>query len=82
MKIAVSPTSIQNGVSGNSQSCPIAQELISLGFKNVAVGTSEAKVNGRSYPLPSEARVFIKRFDGRGATAVQPFEFDLPIQVG
>ena len=84
MKIKVTQDDINIGTRKSSESCPIAQACMRLGFHpSIGVCRIELHCNetGEDYQMntPAKAVTFIQSFDQLGAEAVAPFEFEIDL---
>ena len=76
MKITIKKEHIRKGERRTPDSCPIALAIKEAGLgKVVYVNWRAAFVDGKEFPLPLEARLFVAGFD-TGET-VFPFSFNL-----
>jgi hypothetical protein len=79
MKIEVTQSDIDNGLSCDSQYCPIALAVRRAGFTNVNVDESVISVgDGRLFEHDNERFDFLIHFDRN--LEVEPFSFDLDIR--
>lgn len=69
----------KHGVSGNSESCPIARAIRRVvdSNKKISVGTTRVNIGVHECPLPLAASNFISQFDGN--LNPKPISFKLPI---
>lgn len=82
MIIRVTQEHILNGNRCNSMSCPIGLAIADAIGEFVIVNgkwVSGYSPDLGTVNLPAQARDFISLYDGAGAEAVRPMEFDLPI---
>jgi hypothetical protein len=84
LRVNVTKLSIEKGVPGEAESCPISLALQRLhGVSSVLVGTSHANFKFKGKPkciaLPDEAVKFIYIFDAHHGRGVAPFKFNLKL---
>lgn len=78
MTITVTQSHIDRGVRKSSCQCPIAQALMSAGFRSPTVHRFGIyHVGPRVIEPPQEARNFMSAFDA--GTPVQPFSFEVSL---
>lgn len=81
MKILVTQEHIDKGEPLKCYKCPIAHAIQeATGDLNWRVYDKVCGNKTEIYELPSVAVKFVRTFDMIGATIVEPFEFDLPIE--
>ena len=82
MEIQVTQNDIDKGRSWESQSCPIAQALLRMGYTDVSVGTEDCGFQKKNVYytalLPAEAKAFIREKElGDDDHDPQPFHFEI-----
>lgn len=84
MRLEITQADIDLGLQKYGRSCPIARSALRA-FKgiHVRVGLTILRVwkdgdeKSAQYPLPDEAKDFIKIFDTLGKNYVKPFSFEI-----
>lgn len=89
MLIEVTQEDIDHGVRGECRLCPIARALqraTGNPFATMGAWNCWPENNGTAFqtggpiPCPDAAYDFIQAFDGKGASKVRPFSFEIPYE--
>lgn len=82
MKVEVTQEHINNGTPSSTDCCPIALALRTTTPDQWRVGIYSVfrLMPYERYALPCEASSFIKDFDYRGLSAVNPFTFEMELK--
>ncbi|QGJ91970.1 hypothetical protein SEA_KEELAN_5 [Gordonia phage Keelan] len=81
MKVVVTQEHIEKGDKGSPVSCPVALALNDAGMEGYyRVESRHLRTAIGKFPLPTEARQFIAKYDTHGGP-VEPFEFELDLGI-